>query len=872
MITKKKILPLFITLLTIVLSSISFAGLSLDEMDKILDKRVVERAERESKPKLVKKNPEKSGLSLNSIDDLLDSDEMDFDFDEEDYEVLDDSVEDVSDKQNFKDTLGSYYEKGKKILNLEDEIDEQVDDETDSQKSFSSSLIQLLRGNIVIVLIIAAFAVLLIVLVYIFFYKIKSFSEQAQASKDLTEKYLYNFQEKLNGTKRTSNNLNAKVTNVNEDIDLSVSLGTEELDKILKTKVNNILHNRDKNVNSSSAKIADTKIKGKPLLAGKLSEVLDSHESEGADKDNESEFLINDLVHGSESVNNEEESNEKDVNIKEKKVDSSDAKLQKTDNINDKTESGLDSADAILNDNDAEDLEMLISDDRESDFLLSDDLDEKPSEKIEEIGLGSDEDDGLGDLLDLDIEDVKSDNVDKSESVKADDDDGEMLLEDFDLDLDSNEKSFNSESGNNSEISESVENGNEGGLEELLLEENPGEIDFNTDDKGFAEEQHDNNEGEADLEGLDDLEDLFAPSSSDDKLENEPKTYSDSADSMLIEEESSELLETDNEELETLSFDEDEKSEMDDDKPLIITEELELIDDSKKNETFEIVEEGDELIVSEKNQELTVEEDSSDDPFEMVVEEDGSNETVETVETVVEGDELIVSEENQELTAEEDNSDNIFEMIVEEDDSNDTVEMVVEEDNIEELVSVVENGQNVDSKEDLFKLSSLEEEGNNKETFQSDEFELIEESDNSNAVTSETVENGGEFIVDEENSELEIEELEVSSVEDEEIIIVEDETATTATTETIESEDIITSLNGEDETVTSIKNSEKVEELNSSDSELIDMVEDEQPIISEESTDDKTETDKDLDGILFNNDTEDGFTLIEGITSQHSPR
>ena len=326
-----KILLFFVALLCGIISHTGFAGLSLDEMDDLLEQAAVDQTKNRNNFQDVKNESGMPNHSLTPMDDLLDNEEMGY-----------------SNRKTGSIKKGLLTHKDGNAINGEGD--------------HTASLVDVVRGNIVVFIIFALFALLFIILAYIFFYKIKSFAEQAESSKDLAEKCLYTLQERVNSTSKSESNIGTNATtNASEEIDLGgILLETDELDKIINNKVNDIVQDRKNAFLSEEIEVDDNITEKVTQTSVESNEVLNSQAVESLDKKQDKNPTSDDIVCKSksgENINTEVETREE-------------KSAYNVDNSN-KTESKEN--ESLLNNSDTENLELVISDDKEIDFLFKDD-------------------------------------------------------------------------------------------------------------------------------------------------------------------------------------------------------------------------------------------------------------------------------------------------------------------------------------------------------------------------------------------------------------------------------------------------------------------------------------------------------------------
>lgn len=98
--------------------------------------------------------------------------------------------------------------------------------------------------------------VIFIAILYFYYLRIKRLSDQAQVSKDLAEKYFYNIQEAQNEVERIAKGMDAKATEIVQNVEKEISSKAQGIGRIVYDKVvNDILEfkeNGSKTTNKGS--------------------------------------------------------------------------------------------------------------------------------------------------------------------------------------------------------------------------------------------------------------------------------------------------------------------------------------------------------------------------------------------------------------------------------------------------------------------------------------------------------------------------------------------------------------------------------------------------------------------------------------------
>lgn len=159
-------------------------------------------------------------------------------------------------KEGIKDRFKSYYNLGKGIFqskdkdensDVENENVENIEEiETVASTTVSDTNIRkdFLRYNLILIIaggVCGLFFILFIGILYFLYIKTKKLSEKAQVSKDLAEKYFYNIHEHQDGYGKIKKEMESKITSIDEEIDIKVSLKIKELDNLLFARIKDIM-------------------------------------------------------------------------------------------------------------------------------------------------------------------------------------------------------------------------------------------------------------------------------------------------------------------------------------------------------------------------------------------------------------------------------------------------------------------------------------------------------------------------------------------------------------------------------------------------------------------------------------------------------
>lgn len=95
--------------------------------------------------------------------------------------------------------------------------------------------------SVKLIIILSAFGAFIFIVLYFFFYRIKGLTDQARASTDLSEKYFYDIQQGNSMNCEKSSGVKAELSKHDNKINISMSLTSSEIDNILYSTVDDIV-------------------------------------------------------------------------------------------------------------------------------------------------------------------------------------------------------------------------------------------------------------------------------------------------------------------------------------------------------------------------------------------------------------------------------------------------------------------------------------------------------------------------------------------------------------------------------------------------------------------------------------------------------